>query len=248
MPKHKIGDKVYVPVERVASGFPCPFSVVTGAVTAVGSRSVTVDCPYGIGSQTIASSAVHSASLSVCIIRVGDFLTESSLLDPITKSVRHFLRLLIPDDQVSLHYVRSQAEFIDVFQRTSSVFTHYVVIAHGSAAGELIFSLGQRCSATALVAAMTGKTTNTHDFLWLCCHSGDAKFARIFSAADFCRNHVGSFRTLNGATASFFTQAFFVHHLLEGCSFRVAFKRAVIALPTTDHFRHWQAGAHKTVR
>lgn len=247
MPKHKVGDKVFVPVERVATGASCPFSVVTGAVTAINGRSVTVDCPYDIGSQTIASSAVHSASLSVCIIRVGDFQTESSLLDPITKSVRHFLRLLIPDDQVSLHYVRSEAEFLDVFQRTSSVFTHYVFVGHGAAAGDLLFSLGHRCSAKALAAAMAGLTTKTHDFLWLCCHSGDAKFARAFSSAQFCRNHVGSFRTLNGATASFFTQAFFVHHLLEGCSFRVAFKRAVCALPTTDHFRHWQAGAQKTV-
>jgi hypothetical protein len=177
---------------------------------------------------------------------VGDFQTESSLLDPITKSVRHFLRLLIPDDQVSLHYVRSEAEFIDVFQRTSLVFTHYIVVGHGSSAGDQIFSLGHRCSAKALVAAMTSKTAKTHDFLWLCCHSGDAKFARMLSAASFCRNHVGSFGTLNGATASFFTQAFFVHHLLEGCSFRVAFKRAVEALPTTDHFRHWQSGKQKT--
>lgn len=247
MAKYNVGDKVYVPVERVAAGSSCPFSVITGTVTAINKRSVTVNCPYGIGPKTIASSAVHSASLSVCIIRVGDFQTESSLLDPITKSVRHFLRLLIPDDQVSLHYVRTEAEFLDVFHRTSSVFTHYVFVGHGVAAGDLIFSLGQRSSAAALVAAMKQLTTETHDFLWLCCHSGDAKFARIFSTAPFCRNHVGSFRTLNGATASYFTQAFFVHHLLEGCSFRVAFKRAVEALPTTDHFRHWQAGTQKTV-
>ena len=247
MSKHNVNDKVFVPVERVATGASCPFSVVTGTVTAINGRSVTVDCPYGIGLQTIASSAVHSASLSVCIIRVGDFQTESSLLDPITKSVRHFLRILIPDDLVSLHYVRSQAEFLDVFQRTSSVFTHYVFVGHGAASGDLLFFPGMRCSATTLAAEMARLTKSTHDFLWLCCHSGNAKFARPFSSAPFCRNHVGSFRTLNGATASFFTQAFFVHHLLEGCSFRVAFKRAVGALPTTDHFRHWQAGAQKTV-
>lgn len=198
--------------------------------------------------QTVASSAVYAALLSVCIIRIGDFLTESSLLDPITKSVRHFLRLLIPDDQVSLHYVRSLTEFLDVFDRTSAAFTHYIIVGHGSSTGELKFSLGQRCSAANLVISMKGKTTRTHDFLWLCCHSGEAKFARHLSAAPFCRNHVGSFLTLNGATASHFAQAFFIHHLLEGCSFRVAFKRAVAALPTTDHFRHWSAGVQKAIR
>jgi hypothetical protein len=247
MAKYKINDKVFVPVERVAAGTSCPFPVVTGIVDSIKGRSVTVNCPYGIGLQEIASSAVHSASLSVCIIRVGDFQTEASLLDPITKSIRHFLRLLISDDQVSLNYVRSLEEFLDVFNRTSPSFTHYIIVGHGSSSGNLIFSLGEYCSAKKLADSMTTMTTNTHDFLWLCCHSGDAKFARPLSAAPFCRNHVGSYRALNGATASHFAQAFFIRHLLQGCSFRIAFKKALAGLPTTDHFRHWMAGVHNSV-
>jgi hypothetical protein len=242
MTKYKLGDQVFVPVERLNTDVSCPFPVITGKVTAVNGRSVTVECPFGIGVKTIASSAVHSAQLSVCIIRVGDFWTERSLLDPIAKSIRHFLHLLIPDDQVKLYYVRSEQEFLYAFDQTSSAFTHYLIVGHGNSEGELMFSLGQSCAAKALASAMASKSTNKHDFIWLCCNSGDAKFAKHFSSAPFCRNHIGSFRTLNGATASHFAQAFFVRHLLEGSSFRVAFTKALAAVPGTDHFRHWQSG------
>jgi hypothetical protein len=104
MPKFNIGDTVYVPRERLQTTIQTPYSLIRGQVTALPkNRTVTVDCHNGIGPQNIASSAAHK-DVGVCVIRVGDYQTETTLLNPLTKSLVHFLRLLagLFDESVSL--------------------------------------------------------------------------------------------------------------------------------------------------
>lgn len=244
MAKFAVNDNVYVPVERVSTGSNCPFPVIEAKVVAISGRKITIDCPYDIGQKTIASSAANHADLSVCIIRVGDFQTEQSLLNPLAKSVDHFVRLLLPDDRRSIHYVRTPEELYAVFDRTSPTFTHYILIGHASTSG-LLFALGREVPASTLVTTLSGKTKKTHRFISLCCHSGEAHFGKAFSSASFCDNFIGAYSTLHGAAASQFVQDFLSNHLLIGSSFSVAFKAAAKSVVTQGQFRHWKKGKMK---
>ena len=104
----KVGDLVYVPRDRVTDQINTPHSLIRAPVVARTNRTLTLECPFAIGEQQVPSSAVHM-DVGVCIIRVGDYQTEGNLLDPLTKSIVHFLKILLPDDQLRTHYIRTPA-------------------------------------------------------------------------------------------------------------------------------------------
>jgi hypothetical protein len=155
--------------------------------------------------------------------------------------VNHFLRLLLPDDRHVLEYVRTPDEFYEVFSLTSPNYSHYVLVGHASSSG-LHFALNRTVTATQLRTQMTQRTTGSHCFLALCCHSGEAQFAKTMSEAAFCKDFVGAFGALHGAAASQFVHSLFSHHLLTGSSFRVAYKAATESLVSQCKFRHWRNG------
>lgn len=235
-----VGDEVYVPVERIKCGESVPFALVKGTVTSRQNRTVRVDLPYGIGEVKVASSALHK-DVGVCVIRVGDMKTEHTLLDPIGKSVLHFLRLLVPDDQLKYVALRTPEELYAVYEETAPSFTHYVFIGHGST-GELIFSCERREGSEDLSQSLEQKYGSQRVFISLCCHTGEAKFGKSFSKNGCCQALIAPFGPLHGAVASQFLQTFFGYHFLEGKSLKIAFKRARENVPGGAVFRLWKNG------
>jgi len=236
-----VNDIVFVPRDRVTTQIDTPHSLVKATVAAKANRTLTLNCPYDIGAQNVPSSAVHK-DVGVCVIRVGDYQTENNLLNPLTKSIVHFLRILLPDDQLFTQYVRTPQEFYHVIATYGGAFTHFVLIGHASAAG-LHFAFGVHEPAAALRANLPQYTQQPHNFVSLCCHSGERVFAHHFSASASCNHLLAPFGALHGAVASQFTQTFFAYHFLEGRTFTVAFNRSREGIPGGARFRHWQNGS-----
>jgi hypothetical protein len=239
----QVGDRVFVPVERVSAGDKPPFPVVEGEVKARADRTLTVDLPYDIGLVQVASSAVYEADLSVSVVRLGDFATEETLLNPITKSLSHYLRLLLPDDRLRTHYVRSDAEFYELYANHSQGVSHFVLVGHVSGA-DLLFAMDRRVSSSEFATEVSKATHKASDFLLLCCESGKKGFARPFSKSACCNNLIAPMGKLHGASAAQFATTLFAHMLLEGDSIRVAYKAAAGSTPGGPNFRHWVAGQH----
>jgi hypothetical protein len=65
-------------------------------VQGVAGRSIIVDDGRG-DTVKISTRTAHSRSLGFLVLRVGDLITEATLLDPLAKSVLQYLRLLISD-------------------------------------------------------------------------------------------------------------------------------------------------------
>jgi hypothetical protein len=234
------GDYVYVPVARVAKEANAPFAMARGIVVGQSNRTLTVDLPAGIGRVEIASSAVHSA-VGVCIIRIGDFETEETLLDPIGKSVLQYFRLLIPDDQLRYLTIRTKEELYAIYSEVAATHSHIVLAGHGSN-GALHFCNGQSETGDELARNLGEQFAEPRLFVCLCCHAGGAKFAKSFSRGSCCNALIAPFGALHGAVSSQFVQTLFCHHFLEGKTFKVAFKKARKSVPGGTTFRIWQNG------
>lgn len=239
-PSAVVGEQVYVPVARIDAKPNTPFALVRGPVQAVMGRSVVVSLPYGIGQVTVASSLIHK-DVGVCVLRIGDMETEDSLLNPIAKSVLQYLRLLVPDDQVTYVALRTREELYALYAALAPSFTHFVIVGHG-ADGDLILSCGQRESGTDLAANFFSRCAQPRKFISLCCNTGRAEFAKSFSQSACCEALVAPFGTLHGAVATQFLQTFFGYHFLEGRTFRTAFKNARIHVSGGATFRIWTDG------
>jgi hypothetical protein len=233
----KAGDEVYVPVYRLETAVQPPFPILKARVTGLEERSVTLDCPYGIGEKTVAKSFVQK-DVGVLIIRIGDLLTETTLLDPLAGTISQFFKLLLPDDQLRTYYIRTADELYDIYGAHSAAYTHIVVIGHANA-GDLSFALNRRESSAQIVQRFQTLSNIEHEFIFLCCHSGDAQFAKPFSASPICRHLIAPFGPLHGAAAAQFTQALFAYHFLDGMTLRVAFKNARESVSGGSVFRIW---------
>lgn len=243
MAKFRVGQKVYAPIYRYQGGDQAPFAVTDGIVREISGRSCAVDLPHGIGLQRIASSMLH-ADVGVCIVRIGDFRSEQSAMDPICKSILNFLRLLLPDDQIKSVGIRTVAELEELFQIYASAYRLWVVVGHGTQTGELCFTRNQRTASAALATTLAPHAASPRTFLFLSCHTGKAAFAKAFSAnAGLCSVLIGPTGALHSAVASQFAQTFLSYFYLEGRQTGVAFNKAVLQMPTATRFRLWRNGS-----
>ena len=230
------GDTVYVPALKVGlNNSSTALKSVT--IASVNNRSVTVSLPSG-GTATIGSKLVHK-DVSLLILRVGDFQTEQGLLDPLTKSLLQFCRLLLPDDQLKLDRIRTHDEFKQIWNRDHALYSHVILVAHCNGK-QMTFGNGQM-SVTDFGACFSNANSTPKTFISLACHSGKAGFAKSFSLLSACRAFIGPFQACHGAVASQFCQTFLAWHLLEGMTLKSAFNKS-IECPGGTSFRYWQSG------
>jgi len=242
MAKFRIGQSVHVPIYQFPKGDEAPFAIARGVVRGVSKRSYEVEVPY-IGTRKIASSRLH-ADVGVCIMRIGDFTSEQSVMDPICKSILNFLRLLLPDDQVRLVELRTASEFEEFFELYASAFSLWIVVGHGTKNGELCFTRGERRPSAKLASMLTPHAAASKIFLFLSCNAGLAAFAKPFSSATtLCHALIAPTGLLHGAVASQFAQTFLSHLYLEGHPTGIAFNKATGKVPTSTKFRLWRKGA-----
>lgn len=234
---------MYAPIYRYSKGDQAPFALARGIVRAVDNRSCDVELPYGLGTMRIASSQLH-ADVGVCIVRIGDFKTEQSVMDPICKSILNFLRLLLPDDHVRLVGLRTAGELEEFFQLYASAYTLWIIVGHGTKQGHLCFTRGQKSGASELATTLAPHASAPKTFLFLSCHTGLSAFAKSFSSeTSLCHTLIGPTGALHSAIASQFAQTFLSYLYLEGRAPGIAFNLATRLVPTSTRFRLWRKGS-----
>ena len=238
----KIGDRVFLPVARVSSttGTHAALQRYKVVASKPEGRSIQVDLGNGTPSHWIGTSVAH-LNLGIYLIRIGDFSTEDTLLDPLWKSVLQYSRLLLVDDYIRGVRVRSLEELRLGWQKEGAVYSHVVLIGHGR--GDSIqFGVDGWVSAENLAQAFNSTHSEGRVFVSLCCVTGRKGFAAQFSAATLCSCLIAPFQSVHGAIASQFCQTFLAHHLLEGRTSTVAFKNARRSTPRSATFRLWRSG------
>jgi hypothetical protein len=242
MAKFRVGQYVYAPIFNYEGGDQQPFALAKGIVRSTSSRSCDVELPHDIGLKKIASSLLH-ANVGVCIVRIGDFKSEQSAMDPICKSILNFLRLLFKDDEVRLVELRTEPELEEFFEINASAYTLWIVVGHGTQAGELCFTRGQKCASATLAAKLESHAAAPKTFLFLSCYAGRSAFAKSFSSAkSLCHTLIAPTGAIHGAVASQFAQTFLSYLYLEGRQAGVAFNKAAEKTPTSTRFRLWRNG------
>ena len=241
MPAFAVGDRVYVPCLLVPELEGRDTALYETRISTVNANSATVDLPGGAVSKPIGVSRLHSA-VGILIVSIGDFISESALLDPLSKSVLQFCRLLVPDDQVAAVKVRSVAELKTYWSKNNRAYTHIVLIGHGDK-DSLGFGVDGDVSLSTLDDTLKDRGAKPKSFISLCCKTGYADFGKKFSQFTICKSFAAPFHSVHGATASQFCQTMLTWMLLEGRTTKVAFKSARDSVTGAVSFRLWQNGA-----
>lgn len=237
------GEEVWVAASVVGEENPVTSVVRRKILEKCGSR-IRLENGKTTGSPLIRASRAFK-NHGVLVITVGDFDSEWPLLDPLSRSVREFLNLLLDPASVKFVKVRCLEELRRAWSKLSPGTSHVVFLGHGSEHG-LFFGgddldLAGDKLADALVPVsgdLAGKT-----FVFLSCKAGVAGFAKTFSAASHVGAVIAPLRSVHGAEAALFAQAFFTEHFLKGGTPAIAFNR-VKRLPslTACRFRIWRNG------
>ena len=225
----KPNDKVFVPSSKFEALTSHPTAFYETRVVEVDGKKMRVNLPKQVISDWIGSSLCHR-NIGILICTIGDLETEHTLLDPLTKSVLQFCRLLVDDDSVRHYKVRSLAELRYVWHREQAVYSHVILIGHGAADG-IIFHIDGKVSAEALDAATTVRAAPRKTFISLCCKTGFKAFGGTYSEVTICEHFIAPFHSVHGVVASQFCQSFLAYHLLDGETVGVAFRHAREATP-----------------
>ncbi|WP_157515218.1 hypothetical protein [Luteimonas abyssi] len=240
MPAFAVGDRVYVPCLLVPELENQDTALYKTKISSVNANSATVELPGGAVSKAIGVSRLHS-DVGILIINIGDFVSESALLDPLSKSVLQFCRLLVPDDQVAAVKVRSVAELKAYWSKNHKAYTHIILVGHGDKDG-LGFGVDGDVDLPALDDTFKDRGAKSKSFISLCCKTGRADFGKKFSQFTICKSLAAPFHSVHGATASQFCQTMLTWMLLEGRTTKVAFKSARESVTGAVSFRLWQNG------
>lgn len=238
-----IGDTVYVPTSRVPGLEDSGFVMCKRTVVDTDKRSIKVDLPGGAISDWIGNSACHK-NVGILVLTIGDLETERNLLDPLTKSILQYCRMLVPDDQILSFKVRSLLELEKIWKTEQAAYSHIILIGHGSHDGFKTSNDGW-CSAETIAAILSADEDNKKMILSLCCQSGHNSVAAIMSKINLCSQYIAPFRSVHGALASQFAQTFLAYHFVDGKSSGVAFRKATAATPGAANFRLWESGVMK---
>lgn len=234
--KFSTGEQVWVPSTRLSGDHP--YALVTREVLGQEQRSVVVNDRDG-ESVAISSRLVHPKTLGFLVLRLGDFETETTLLDPLAKSVLQYLRLLIPDDAVVSLHARTREEIGEFLRLSGSGISHVILIGHGRADALKMFNGGWL--AVRDFAALLGADGMRKTVVSLACSTGMTTFGRTLSKSAACKELVAPTAEAHGASASLYVQALLHTHLLHGHEFMTA---ARLANEVTEgpRFVHWRDG------
>ncbi|TQE92627.1 MAG: hypothetical protein FKY71_19605 [Spiribacter salinus] len=233
----QIGERVFVPVSKLTANIQAPSSFVEKEVLAVEARSIRVDVGDG-ATELIASSLCHR-NIGILLLSIGDFETENTLLDPLSKSILQFCRLLVSDDFIHAYKVRSLQEIEFLWGKSHAAYSHVILVGHGEEAS-IKFANGGWIKTDPFMTSFDVPGVSPKTFVGLCCEAGYKSFGGVASAHPSCERFIGPFHDVHGAIASQFAQTFLAYHLLEGETAKVAFKHARASVPGSTSFRLWK--------
>ena len=236
----KIGDSVFVPSSRIPGMDDLPSAFWKTTVRGVSGRSITVDLRGGVESEPIGSSLCHK-NIGLLILTIGDFKTEHTLLDPLTKSILQYCRLLVTDDFIHSYKLRSLQELKQIWDIEHHSASHVIIVGHGSQQGIKFFN-DEWCSPADIKETIGATSSYKKVIISLCCQTGYKIIGQEFSKIPICSHFIAPFHSVHGAVASQFAQTFLAYHLLEGETTKVAFKHARASTPGSTSFRLWENG------
>lgn len=238
----QLHDRVYVPIsidDRLARYDFALYETEVIEKNADG-RSVRVNLPNGEISEWIGTSKVRRNS-GILIFNIGDFETETALLDPLSKSVLQFCRLLLKDDFIRSVKIRSIDELEWFWNRENAAYRYIILIGHGES-NSLKFGVNGWVSADEVYQVLDAENSSEKIFISLCCKTGYRGFAGKLSRLNYCEHFIAPLHELNGAVASQYCQSFLNQHLLYGHTALIAHGKAVESLSNRNLFRVWKNG------
>lgn len=234
----QVNERVFVPLSMLDNPPDRPSAFLETTVTNVVGRSV--DVAVGAGVQRVSASRCQR-NIGLLVFNFGDLESESSLLDPLSKSVTQFCRLLAHDSYVRSFKARSLAELTAIWQREHAVHSHVIFVGHGNGTG-MKLGVDGWCNAEQFGDALDVPGVGQKLFVSLACEAGRADFGQVFSELNVCAAFLGAFHSVHGAIASHFVQSFLAFHLLQGETTKVAFRHARQNVPGSTSFRLWRGG------
>lgn len=238
----KIGDRVFVPTSLLEGFEPGASAFVRERVRELRDRSIRIEVS---GNSFWVASSKCQRNIGLLIFAIGDLQSEASLLDPLSKSVTQFCRLLASDDYVRFYKIRSCAELEAIWSREHRAYSHVILIGHGNGTG-LKFAVDDWLAPQRLAEVFDVDEVEPKIFVSLACQAGQAAFGKPFSEMESCSAFLGAFHSVHGAIASQFVQSFLVFHLLEGETTAVSFRHARERVLGGTSFRLWKNGDLET--
>jgi hypothetical protein len=232
-----VGERVFLPASRLGVGDTAS-AFVNEPVLEVADRSVRIN--FRSEDYWIANSLCQR-NIGLLIICIGDLETETTLLEPLFKSVTQFCRLLASDDYVRFYRLRSVSEMASIWAREHANYSHLVLIAHGNGSA-VRFAVDGWQTAAQLEPILDIAGATRKFFINLACQAGQAPLGKPLSALNVCDSYIGAFHSVHGAIASQFLQSFLIHHMLQGESTKVAFRHARNRVSGGTSFRLWRSG------
>lgn len=240
----QVDEQVFIPKSKIGIENVEGSAFRQSRVVAVADRTITIDLVDNDGNNvSVGSSAAHRG-LGFLIVRIGDFRTEDSLLDPLAKSVLQFSRILVTDEFVRRIDIRTIDELGSYWALNHAVYSHLIFIGHGSP-DSIAFGLGEPANAEELLAVLEVEGVQPKTILFLACETGKAPIAREISTSPVCESYIAPYSAVHGADSSLFVQMFLNKHLLDGRTTTVAFKHAYAAIARCP-FRIWENGNLKS--
>jgi hypothetical protein len=244
MSKFKKDELVWVPATKLSGEEK--FALVKKKVLRVkkGGRSIFID--DGDSEEVeISTRLAHKVDLGILLLRVGDLDSEMSLLDPLSKSILQFLRLLVEEDLVRLLEVRTAKEIEEFMKSDGTSYTHVILVGHGkSNAVKLAFGEWLEVDDFAEMMSTDGIDRT---IISLACQTGKVTFGRSMSGHDGIKEYVAPKAEVHGASASLFVQQLLSLHFLEGREFETAARNASSRVPGGG-FVHWRNGRRNATK
>jgi hypothetical protein len=235
----RVNERVFIPLSALEKQISSPSAFYQATILEIANRSVRVD--VGEGETEWVATTKCQRNIGVVIFAIGDLETEAALIDPLSKSILQFSRLLCSDDFVRFHKLRSISELTELWRISHANYSHVVLIGHGNGTA-LKFSVDGWISANGLADALDVEGANGKCFINLSCELGKAAYGKAFSELDVCDTFIAPFHSVHGAVASHFMQSLLIYNLLHGETLKVAFRHARQGVAGGTSFRMWRNG------
>ncbi len=224
MTKFQTNEKCCVPCNTFYGNSFCPDALILAEVITCSDTSCIVE--YSGIQKECEVSKVHFKQY-IIIICFGDLKNELTNLDPLTKSILQFSRLLYKDsdEYVRFYKIRTHEEFnclINEIQAHNII----ILIGHGSSTG--IYGLDSEkcvCGVKDWNELLIDQPLRSKLIISLCCETGSDDFGKEIAKLSSCAAFLAPSRPINSALASQYCQTFLLHHLMDGHSFKVSFDK-----------------------
>jgi hypothetical protein len=236
----EVGETVFVPRSILEKDLSSPSAFYQTCVLALEAKSALVD--VGGGDTELVATSKCQRNIGIGIIAVGDFDSEASLIDPLSKSLLQFCRLLCSDDYVALRKVRSVAELKGLWNLVHTNYSHVIFIGHGNG-DAMKFAVDGWIRPDGMSDAIDIDEVSEKCIVNLSCQLGKAAYGKAFSEFDACGSFIAPFHSVEGTIASHFAQTFLINQLLHGETIKVAFRHARQWVASANSFRMWRNGS-----